>query len=66
MSKEELKALKELRLDTNRLILTVDKGVALVVVDKDDYIKKAEDLLKENTYRKIAEDPTPKQKKKTN
>ena len=39
ISKEELKALKELKLDNNRLILTADKGVALVVIDKDDYIK---------------------------
>ena len=44
--------------------MTADKGVALFVIDKDDYIKKAEDLLKENTYKKIAEDPTPKQKNK--
>ena len=64
VSKEELKALKELKLDNNRLILTADKGVALVVIDKEEYIKKAEDLLKENTYKKIAEDPTPKQKNK--
>ena len=64
ISKEELKALKELKMDNNRLILTADKGVALVVIDKDEYIKKAEDLLKENTYKKIAEDPTPKQETK--
>ena len=64
VSKEELKAMKELKLDTNRLILTADKGVALVVLDKKDYIKKAEDLLKDNTYKKTAEDPTPKQKNK--
>ena len=64
VSKEELKALKELKLDNNRLILKADKGIALVVIDKDEYIKKAEELLKENTYKKIAEDPTPKQKNK--
>ena len=64
VSKEELKAMKELKLDTNRLILTVDKGVALAVLDKEDYIKKAEDLLEDNTYKKIAEDPTTKQKNK--
>ena len=63
-SREELKAMKELKLDTNKLILTVDKGVALVVLDKEEYIKKAEDLLEDNTYKKIAEDPTPKQKNK--
>ena len=64
MSKEELKALKELKLDNNRLILTADKGVALVVIDKQDYIKKAEDLLQESSYKKITDDPTAKQKSK--
>ena len=64
ISKEEPKAMKELKLDTNRLILTADKGVALVVLDKEGYIKKAEDLLEDNTYKKLAEDPTTKQKNK--
>ena len=64
ISKKELISLKELKLDNNGLILTADKGVALVVIDKDEYIKKAEDLLKEKTYKKIAEDPTVKQKNK--
>ena len=65
MSKEELKALKELKLDNNRLILTANKGVSLVVIDKQDYIKKAEDLLQESSYKKITDDPTAKQKKQT-
>ena len=56
--------MKELKLDTNRLILTADKGVALVVLDKEDYINKAEDLLEDNTYKKLAEDSTTKQKNK--
>ena len=64
VSKEELKALKELKLDNNRLILTANKGVALVVIDKQEYIKKAEDLLQESSYKKIADDPTAKQKNK--
>ena len=64
VSKEELKALKELKLDNNRLILTANKGVALVVIDKQDYVKKAEDLLQESSYKKIADDPTAKQKNK--
>ena len=34
VSKEEFKALRELKMDNNRLILTTDKGVALVVIDK--------------------------------
>ena len=64
ISKEEFKALRELKKDNNRLILTADKGVALVVINKADYIKKAEDLLKEDTYKRIPEDPTVKQKNK--
>ena len=64
VSKEELKALKELKIDNNRLILTADKGVALVVIDKQEYIKKAEDLLQESSYKKITDDPTAKLKNK--
>ena len=64
ISKEELKALKELKLDNNRLILTANKGVALVVMDKQEYVKKVEDLLQESSYKKNAEDPTAKQKNK--
>ena len=45
IKKEEMKAMKELREDDTRMILNADKGVALVVMDKEDYIKKAEDLL---------------------
>ena len=62
ISKEEFRALRELKMDKNRLILTADKGVALVVIDKADYIKKAEELLKEKAYKKITEDPTVKQR----
>ena len=58
--------MKELKLDTNRLILTADKGVALVVLDKEDYIKKAEDLLEDNTYKKIDKDPTSQAEKQIN
>ena len=38
ISKEEWKAIKELRADKDHLVLTADKGVALVVIDKKDYI----------------------------
>ena len=48
--------------DKERVILTADKGVALVVMKKEDYIKKSEELLNTSTYKKIAEDPTSKQK----
>ena len=62
ITKEENQALQELKKDRERVILTADKGVALVVMNKDDYIKKSEELLNTTTYKKINEDPTNKQK----
>ena len=60
ITKEEFQAIKELKHDDNRIILTADK----VVLNKEEYIEKAEHLLNQQTYRKITEDPTPKQKAK--
>ena len=37
ISKKECMAIKELRTDKECLILTADMGVALVVLDKEDY-----------------------------
>ena len=62
ISKEEFKVINELKEDDSRIILTADKGVAMVVLNKEEYIKKAEHLLNQPTYRKIPEDPTSKQK----
>ena len=50
--------------DDTRVILTADKGVCLVVLDKEEYIKKAEELLQEKTYKIIPTDPTNGQKNK--
>ena len=36
----------------------------MVVLEKEDYIRKSEDLLKENTYRELTADPTNKYKNK--
>ena len=58
LTKEEYKALEELRKDKTRMILTADKGVSIVVLDRDEYIKKAEDLLSQSSYKKISNDPT--------
>ena len=57
ISKEEYKALKELKKDNNRLILTTGKGVALVDINKADYIEKAEELLNKTTYKKSQKIP---------
>ena len=43
-------------------MLRADKGVALVVMDKQDYISKAEALLATPAYKTITRDPTNKLK----
>ena len=56
---------KEFRKDKDRIIITVNKGVAMVVLDRQDYIRKAKDLLAQRyTYRLLTPDPTNKQKNK--
>ena len=45
------------------MVLAADKGVAMVVLNRHDYIKKARALLDDsNTYKPITSDPTTKLK----
>ena len=62
--KEESKALKELRVDKERMVLTTDNGVAMVVMDRKEYMEKVEGLLAQLAYRTINADPTNKLKAK--
>ena len=65
LRKEEMKALKQLKTDKDHMVLTADKGVAMVVIDRQEYIQKARALLEDtNTYRPIPSDPTTKLKNK--
>ena len=64
ITRKERKAIEELRRDKTRIILTVDKGVSMVVMDRDEYNKKAEELLQQLPYRPIPNDPTNKYKAK--
>ena len=65
LRKEEITAIKQLKVDKERVILTADKDMALVVMDRCDYIKKAKALLQDpNTYKTIPSDPTNKLKNK--
>ena len=64
LKRVQMKAIKELREDDTRMILSADKGVPVVVMDKKDYIKKAEDLLNQPTYKLIPVDPTTRKKNK--
>ena len=46
------------------MVLTTNKGVALVILDRSDCNKKAKELLEDtNTYRIIQVDPTNRLKK---
>ena len=63
ISKEEWKAIKELRSDKEHLVVTADKGVTLVVMDKKEYFQKMNQLLEDkNIYRLLKMDPTNKHK----
>jgi PHD/YefM family antitoxin component YafN of YafNO toxin-antitoxin module len=57
-SKEEIKSLDNLRNDTNIVIVKPDKGNGVVILDKDDYNKKMEAILEDETkFERLDEDP---------
>ena len=58
LTKAQNAAVRELKGDRDHIVLTADKGVAMVVMDKQDYINKANQLLNQNTYKVISKDPT--------
>ena len=61
----QCRALTQLKQDNSRVVLTADKGVAMVVMDQQDYNNKAQALLQyTNTYKVLPKDPTPHLKNK--
>ena len=60
ISREEKKALNELREDQERMVLIADKEVAMVVIDRKDYQEKVEGFLASTAYKSISKDPTNK------
>ena len=58
LTKAQNSALRELKRDRDHIVLTADKGVAMVIMDRQDYINKANQLLNQSTYRSITKDPT--------
>ena len=65
ITKQEVQALAELKKDQSRVILTADKGEAIVILDKEDYLKKAKALLEDQgTYKAFKTDPASKMKSK--
>ena len=51
-------------MDRDHIVLTADKGVTMVIMDRQDYTNKANSLLNQNTYRSILWDPTNTMKNK--
>ena len=62
LSKAEKNAIQELKGEKNYMILTVDKGQALMVMDRQDYFTKAHNVIKQPTYRFVPNDTTNKHK----
>ena len=58
LTKAQNLAIRELKMDRNHIVLTADKGVAMVIMDRQEYISKANNLLSQNTYRSIVWYPT--------
>ena len=59
------RALTQLKQDNSRMVLTADKGVAMVIMDQEDYTNKAQTLLQDtNTYKGLKKDPTSQLKNK--
>ena len=57
LTKAQNLAIRELKKDRNCIVLTADKGAAMVIMDRQDYISKANNLLSQNTYKSIQWDP---------
>ena len=49
LAKAQNLPLRELKRDRDRIVLTADKGVAMVIMDRQDYINKANHLLNQST-----------------
>ena len=60
ITKEEREAIKTLREDAPHVVLTADKGVALVVMDKSQYVDKCMALLDDTKVYKPCKDTTKK------
>ena len=64
LTKGEFKSLVELRKDSKRTILMADKGAAMVVMDRREYLDNGNNLLAQPAYRTIDRDSSNKVKAK--
>ena len=64
LNPSQCRALTQLEQDNSRVVLTVDKGVAMVIMDQEDYTNKAKTLLLQDTNKVLLKDPTSQLKNK--
>ena len=60
--RDEHQMLREMKRDNTRMVLTADKGVSMVMVDREEYTAKSEELLHQPNYKILKPDPTNKYK----
>lgn len=60
LSKEEQKAFNSLRSNDKVVVLKADKGGAVVILDKEDYVCKMTDHLNCGSYKMLSSNPIPK------
>ena len=58
VTKEERTAIKNLKKDDNIIILPADKGNATVIMNKEEYNHKMNNLVSDGTYTRLKKDPT--------
>ena len=58
VSQEEREALCALRSEQSIVVLPADKGNATVVMDVEEYEKKALDLIEKEPFQRVSRDPT--------
>ena len=65
LNPSQCRALTQLKKDNSRVVLTVEKEVAMVIMDQEDYTDKGLGLLQDtNTYKVLPKDPTSQLKNK--
>ena len=58
LTKTQNLAIRELKKDRDCIVFTADKGIAMAIMDRQDYISKANNICSQNTYKSIKQDPT--------
>ena len=62
----QCKALTQLKQDNSRVVLTADKGMAMVILDKEDYIQQGPGITSGHKHLQSSQKGSHKQTQKTN